>query len=267
MDTSHLSNTLTRTTNWPRSSTQRSQLEAKQREALSAYRLTVSATPYKCEACRDTELVNDPDNDNAAMPCPACASRRKAERMQAICGLTDRERQYNLSQIVITNPTGGTARMVKAAQAFIDAPYGLLTIYGTCGNAKTVALQSIVNASLAKGITAIYTTFYDVVAWVKESFNSKDEDSVSVKVNRLRDVPVLCIDELDKVKQTEWVLELQTQLIDLRYRRGVARQCGTVFAMNGNVDALPDWLSSRMRDGRNVLVENNDKDMRPLVKR
>lgn len=187
--------------------------------------------------------------------------------MQKICGLTDRERFANLSQIVVTNPASGTAKMVKAAQAFIDTPHNMLTIYGTCGNAKTVALQSIVNACLARNITAMYATFYDVVSWIKDSFGNKDEDSVSVKVNRLRDVPVLCIDELDKVKPTEWVMELQTQLIDLRYRRGISHECGTVFAMNGSIDALPDWLSSRMRDGRNTIVENNDKDLRPLVKR
>jgi DNA replication protein DnaC len=200
------------------------------------------------------------------MPCPICSAKRKAERLQKICGLTDAERGANLSQIIVRTPNGGTDKMVKAAREFIAAPYGLLTIHGTCGNAKTVVLQSIVNAMLAQSVTAIYTTFYDVVSWVRESFNSKDEDSVSVKVARLRDVPVLCIDELDKVKPTEWVVELQTQLIDLRYRRGLSRESGTVFAMNGTLDTLPDWFASRLRDGRNVVVENNDKDLRPLMR-
>lgn len=260
---------LKKTTNWPSGSTQRAQLLERQREALHEYRinLTPAGRTYQCEVCHDSEIVTVGDPSlNIAMPCPHCSAVRRSERMQRICGLTDDERRADLSQIVITSPHGGTARMVAAARAFIDSPRGMLTIYGSCGNAKTVVLQSIVNSMLARDTAAIYVTFYDVVSWIKASFGDSTDERAEVKVKQLIDVPVLCIDELDKVKVTDWVMELKTHLVDERYRRGLSGKCGTVMAMNSSIDALPDWMSSRVRDGRNVVVENNDRDMRPLMR-
>lgn len=227
--------------------------------------MSLERPTYRCPVCRDSELVIDSENLNAAKPCPACAALKRAERLQVICGLTEDERRVSLEQIIAPERSQ-TANMVKAARAFIDAPYGMLTIYGTCGNAKTLTLQAIVNAALQRGIPAIYATFYDVVDWIRESFNDKSEIRASVKVQRLRDVPILCLDELDKVKMTDWVRELQTELIDWRYRNGLARKCGTVFAMNCEIDTLPEWIASRLKDGRHVVVQNNDKDLRPLMR-
>lgn len=267
MDIKSVTNILQKTTNWPSGSTQRAQLQERQREALHEYRINLTPQTPQCEVCHDSEIVTVGDPSlNIAMPCPRCSAARRAERLQRICGLTDDDRRADLSQIVVTSPQGGTARMVAAARAFIDNPRGMLTIYGTCGNAKTLTLQAIVNAALQRGIPAIYATFYDVVDWIRESFNDKSEIRASVKVQRLRDVPILCLDELDKVKMTDWVRELQTELIDWRYRNGLARKCGTVFAMNCEIDTLPEWIASRLKDGRHVVVQNNDKDLRPLMR-
>jgi hypothetical protein len=46
----------------------------------------------------------------------------------------------------------------------------------------------------------------------------------------------------------------------------------TLFAMNEDPASLEPRIWSRLRDGRNALsgfsvIENNDKDMRPLLRR
>lgn len=186
--------------------------------------------------------------------------------MQDICGLTGAELSASLEDIT-AKPHTDIARMVEQARRFIEMPVGMFTIYGKCGNAKTVVLQSIVNACLARNVCAIYTTFYDLVGYVREAFQPDASNSAWYRMHRLQDVPVLCIDELDKVKSSEWVREVETQLFDTRYRRGIAGELGTVLAMNGDVEDLPEHLLSRLRDGRNVIVRNNDRDMRPLMSR
>ncbi len=218
---------------------------------------------YRCSACRDTGLIDDPAYPGYAISCQQCAHRRRAEHLQKMCGLTMRERLATLNSIRAMSGTD-TAQMVQAARNFIDAPIGFLTIYGTCGNAKTIALQSIVNACLARDVEAIYTTFYDVLQWIRAGF---DDETAQRRIAQLRDVQVLVIDELDKVKESEWVIEFRNQLIDTRYRFGLDGQRGTVFALNGDIELFPDWLLSRVRDGRNVVVQNDDKDMRPLMRR
>jgi len=40
---------------------------------------------------------------------------------------------------------------------------------------------------------------------------------------------------------------------------------GTVIAMNESPDALPQWISSRLRDGRNRIVHNADPDVREMM--
>lgn len=185
--------------------------------------------------------------------------------MQSICGLTGAELCASLDQID-SHPGTDTERMIQAAQRFISNPVGMLTIYGSCGNAKTVTQQAIVNACLSRNIGAIYTTFYDLIGYVREAYQPDATNSAWSRMRRLQEVPVLCIDELDKVKFTDWVREVETQLFDARYRRGLSGELGTVLAMNGDIEDFPPHLLSRLRDGRNTIVRNSDRDMRPLMR-
>lgn len=220
-----------------------------------------------CSTCSDTELITTRiDGLDYAAPCPDCSHRRMSERLQTFSGLTSQERRASLDHITC-EPGTDTARMVDAARAFIAEPVGMLMIYGSCGNAKTVALQAVVNALLARNVPAIYLPFYDVLSYVKEAFKPNAIDSAWDRLGKLQRTRVLCIDEIDKVKQTEWVAELQTELFDLRYRRGLAGECGTVLAMNGDIEDLEPHLRSRVKDGRNVVIYNGDRDMRPLMSR
>lgn len=192
-------------------------------------------------------------------------TQARVVEMQKICGLTDLELNASLDDID-AKPRSDTERMIAEARRFIDRPIGMLTIYGSCGNAKTVVEQAIVNACIKRNRGAIYTTFYDLVSYVREAYQQGATDSAWARMRRLQNIPVLCIDELDKVKYTEWVQEVETQLIDARYRLGIAGELGTVLAMNGDIDNLPTHLQSRLRDGRNVIVRNRDKDMRGLMR-
>lgn len=185
--------------------------------------------------------------------------------MQTICGLTGPELLASLGQID-SRRGSDTARMIEYAYQFIANPVRMLTIYGKCGNAKTVVLQAIVNACIGRNIGAIYTTLYDLIGYVREAYQPDALDSAWARMKRLQDIPVLCIDELDKVKATDWVREVETQLFDARYRRGISGELGTVLAMNGDIEELPEHLLSRLRDGRNIIVRNNDRDMRPLMR-
>lgn len=244
--------------------TLRQQASSQYFEAIK--RANQSSHVYACESCKDTGIISEMiDGFEYANECPTCAAKRRAAQLQKICGLTNQERLVNLNSIVASSDSD-TGKMVKAARDFIANPIGILTIHGTCGNAKTVALQSIVNATLNRDVTAIYTTFFDLIRYVREAYQPGSGDSDWARMRRFQNVPVLCIDEMDKVKVSEWVAEIETQLFDVRYRRGISGECGTVFAMNGSLDSLPDHLASRLRDGRNKIVVNNDRDMRRLMR-
>jgi hypothetical protein len=167
-----------------------------------------------------------------------CKQAEDAAKLQKLCGLTASERDYRLSRIL---PDGDTGRMVQAASDFIPSPTGILTLWGTTGNAKTVVLMSIVNECVERGTGAVYLTGFDLVGYIRDAF--KEDESALARIE-----------------------EQITELIDRRYRLGLEGGYGTVIAMNKNPNELPTWIYSRLSDGRNKIIQNKDEDMRPLMR-
>lgn len=171
-----------------------------------------------------------------------------------------------LSDIKV-NGKPDTMAMVKACADFLLAPYGFLTIHGTSGNAKTLALQACVNALVDVGVEAVYITAFDLISYIREAFNDdhkvKDESAYE-RIVRFGTVAFLAVDEFDKVKMSPWVVEQMTDLIDRRYRLGQNNQAGTMIAMNADPKELPPWISSRLSQG--TIIANNDPDLRSYLK-
>lgn len=198
--------------------------------------------------------------------CP-CKAREDAERLQKLSGLTEAERAVRLSGI-ITEGRPQTRAMLAACAEFLDHPYGTLVIHGTSGNAKTLALQGCVNALLDVCVEAVYVTAFDLISYIREAFNEKQEiksGSAYDRIVRFGTVRFLAIDEFDKIKMSEWVVEQVTDLIDRRYRLGGDEQVGTMIAMNEDPRNLPIWIYSRLSQG--TIIRNDDSDLRPYLKR
>lgn len=154
---------------------------------------------------------------------------------------------------------------LSAVRAFVDDPRAWLTLWGEYGNGKSHLLGAVVNACSEADIPAAYYTLPDLLDQVRESFDGY----YSPFMQRLRDLPVLAIDEIDKANLTPWAEEKIYQLVDARYR--AIGSCGTVLAMNadpanaGSNSAA--YIFSRMFDERSKVVELRGPDARPMAKR
>lgn len=205
--------------------------------------------------------INDPIFGKL-LPCD-CTAAYRASLLQTISGLTGDELAARLDDVRTAGP--GTAAMLSAARSFLEKPAGMLTLWGGVGNAKTLILQAVVNECIEQGVMAVYVTMLDLLEYIREAYNGQAE-SAWRRLDRFATVPVLAIDEVDKVKVSDWSLERETSLFDKRYRLGVSRMAGTLIAMNVNPDRLPEWIYSRLCDGRNQIIHNTDPDMRRLMK-
>jgi DNA replication protein DnaC len=205
-------------------------------------------------------------------PC-VCKPIRQAERLRDRSGIKESERGIYLDDITLTPKTPDTRVMLEAALDFVKRPYGILTIWGTHGNAKSVVLIAIVNECVRLGLPAVYATFWELDEWVRAGYDEREQMSECGPAWRrfesLCTVPVLAIDEFEKVTDTTYRQALRVNLIDGRYRSGL----GTIIAMNRNpVGYLDDAIVSRMRDGRNTfgghapIIKNSDPDMRPQMR-
>lgn len=99
--------------------------------------------------------------------------------------------------------------------------------------------------------------------------NGYSDDGFSGLYDRLASVSVLALDELDKVRLTEWAKEKLYQLCDARYRDRDRK--GTLFAMNiqpATDNADFGYLFSRMRDYYGCkVVEVAGGDVRPVERK
>jgi DNA replication protein DnaC len=199
----------------------------------------------------------------------SCKATEDAHRLQRLSGLTDFERSQTLDQISTLNRPG-TLAMVQHCKRFIHSPTYIMTIWGGAGNAKTMALQSVVNHFVDQKIEAVYVTAFDLISYIRSAFVKENGNDLTVndgnayqRLLQFERVQILAVDEFDKIRVTDWVREQLTDLIDRRYRLAMDEQAGTLIAMNDDPRNLPDWIYSRL--AQNVIVHNFDSDMRPAI--
>lgn len=152
--------------------------------------------------------------------------------------------------------------MVNAANNFVADSFGFLTIHGGFGNGKTTALMGIVNALIEKGIEARYITASNLLAYLRETFNGESKQSDYDRLHELAAVPVLCIDEMDKLRGSEYSREIQQELMNTRYRE--AGSLGTVLAWNGDFETI-NMPAVTSRASEFVVIWNRDSDIRPEI--
>lgn len=211
-------------------------------------------------------------------PC-ACQAGALSERLQAISGLSARERQIHLVDILKRGE--GTNSAIRAATIVLGRRSGFLTLWGGSGNGKTHILQAVVNEALSQSMKAIYVTFIDLADWIRDAYNEPpDKTTAHQRLLAICSAHVLCIDEIDKVKESEWTKQFRSDLFDKRYRAALDGVALTLFAMNKNPEIVfddMDWLLSRLMDGRfaidykdnrpvPAIIENRDSDIRPYLR-
>lgn len=203
-----------------------------------------------------------------------CKAAEDSARLQSISNMTNEERLWRLSDIE-TQGRSGTTEMVSACIEFLADPSGILTIHGTCGNAKSHALCSMVNGMLEAGNEAVYILAFDLINHIRQAYSQKDnsiaDDDAYSRLKKFAAVKFLAIDELDKIFPLSYWEEKQlTQFFDVRYRYGIDETKGTVIAMNRSpFEVLENvyHILSRLKDGRNRIVYNGDSDMRNGIKK
>ena len=228
---------------------------------------------YECPDCKDLGCVRfnlrlDHPDFGKLFPCHCqawSAEERGLAKLVAMSRLSKQELSRTLD--ALRDVGGDTAIMKQKARAFVADPYGWFTLWGSVGNGKTLTLQAMVNElRTRRGMAGVYITMKDLLDYLRAGF----EDGGFTERQRyehLRTVPVLAIDEVDKVRLTDYARELRSAFFDDRYRLGKAGETFTLFAMNRPPSELPSHLYDRMRDGRFQIVSNHDTSMRPVMER
>jgi DNA replication protein DnaC len=159
--------------------------------------------------------------------------------------------------------------ILDAAQEAIDEAWGWYYFWGGPGNAKSEVLKAIVNECNKNGKgPAMYTSLGRIISYIKAAFHKDATEDSLARFDKLVNTPVLAIDEMDKVNETEWLHEFRFQFLDTRYNSAHNKKTLTIYAGNPNpAEIYDDVLFDRFRDGRWRIVENKAPSARPGLKR
>lgn len=186
----------------------------------------------------------------------------RLKRMAAISQLGPEDIKRRLSDIT---RSPGNEKMLDAAQDILERGYGWLYIFGGPGNAKSEVLKAIVNQmnETGKG-PAIYTTLSNILDYIRAGYGAGDYPA---RFETLKTCPVLAVDEMDKIKDSDWVNEFRFKFLDARYMSAVNKLSMTIYAGQPHPKVIyDDVIFDRFRDGRFQIIENHAPSARPQMR-
>jgi hypothetical protein len=203
------------------------------------------------------DVVGQGERARVIVPCNCPAGRAVAERWR---GLPDEATGIYLDNGRIRR-IAEQKKALAEIRAFVTEPRGWLTLAGGYGVGKTRLMYAALNHLADRGIYGRYVMMPELL---DELRNAVGTNLYGERLRRLVAAPILAIDELDKMRDSDFVDDVVHAIFLARYRdRG---QLGTLIGYNLAGEArIPPFLVSRIRDSRFRLVELGGVDLRPIA--
>lgn len=132
----------------------------------------------------------------------------------------------------------------ETAYAFAQQPQGWLLLTGGFGVGKTHLAAAIGNAVTLRGDKVIFVLAPDLLDHLRASFAPTSEETYDELFTRLKNIPLLILDDLGSESSTPWAQEKLFQLLNHRY----LRRLPTVITSNRDIIAFDPRLRSRLLD-------------------
>lgn len=216
------------------------------------------------------------DPDNPDQPCPLCGGlsmlaygapygdprfgkmyacpnrpvdRARQERLRKL-GNLDAYADKSLDQFELARPgynqsdVQSLTAAYRISQKFALHPEGWILFEGSFGTGKTHLAAAIGNARLAAGDSVMFMTTPDLLDHLRNSYSDRTDSSYDEVFERIKETPLLILDDLGSENPSGWAMEKLFQLLNHRY----TRERPTIITTNAELDRLDGRLSSRLRD-------------------
>jgi DNA replication protein DnaC len=159
--------------------------------------------------------------------------------------------------------TANITSTVEVIRQTLQRGYGWVYLYGGFGVGKSLLLKIAIAQSINAGVEAAYVRMAEILDHLRESYNDQTGLSESSRLDWWASLPVLSIDEFDRLRETTYGEERRFVLMDRRYEAAVNRQSVTLIASNNDPVHLPAYLCDRVSDGRFSVVHLQGSSLRP----
>ncbi len=132
----------------------------------------------------------------------------------------------------------------EAAKAFAAEPKGWLVFVGPSGCGKTHLASAIANERISHGYPTLFITTPDLLQHLRSAFNPDSDITYDEFFNRVRDAPLLILDDLGAQATTAWAKEKLDQLLTYRF----SSQLPTVIVTITPILELEERIRTRLTD-------------------
>ena len=138
------------------------------------------------------------------------------------------------------------------AVEFARSPEGWLIFQGVNGCGKTHLAAAIANYRLAQSKPVLFVVVPDLLDHLRSTFSPDSKISYDEFSEKLKETPLLILDDFGEQSTTPWAQEKLYQLINYRYNARLPMVVTTCLSL----DEIETRISSRMVDPRISLVFN-----------
>ena len=138
------------------------------------------------------------------------------------------------------------SRVYQAAKAFAAEPKGWFILAGSSGCGKTHLAAAIANERINHGYPAFFQSIPDLLDHLRSAFNPTSEIPYDEFFDRVRNAPLLVLDDLGAQTSTPWAKEKLDQLLNHRFNN----ELPTVITTSVPIPELEDRMRTRLTDPR-----------------
>lgn len=128
-----------------------------------------------------------------------------------------------------------------------------LFITGSYGTGKTHLACAIANQLMQGGTPVICMTMIDLMAKIKSSFDTKDDDTSEAEIMKLyEEIPLLIIDDIGSEQPTEWSSTKIYSIINARYEAYMPTIVTTNYTGDELIRRMTPTYGGKIGDTRNA---------------
>ena len=136
------------------------------------------------------------------------------------------------------------AQVYRAAKAFADNPEGWLVFLGPSGSGKTHLACAIANQRLNLGEPVFYIGAADLLDHLRSAFSPTSDTNYDELFERVKNAPLLVLDDLTLGSATTWAKEKLEQLLHHRFNARLA----TVIVTDIPLERMDERLRGHLAD-------------------
>ena len=221
--------------------------------------MTVKKVEPACSLCQDTGYVHPllPDGKPDYSRVTACRCTREKREKEQYQRLQKYSNLGSLLHLTFENliPEGRSGNpenqkkfkvAYEAAIQFAEEPHGWLVFLGPAGSGKTHLAAAIANRQIARGSPAFFITVPDLLDHLRSAFNPSSAMTYDELFDRVRNTPLLVLDDFGLHQGTPWAKEKLDQLLNHRFNN----ELPTVITTEASPEELSQSVQSRFNDSR-----------------